>query len=151
MNINEILQHIPHRYPFLLIDRMEACEPNKWVRVVKNVTVNERFFADARPARRVMPQMLVVEALAQASGVLCHCSGMMTDLGKSIIFFAGIEECQFSGDAVPGDRIVFECTLNRSLRGVAKLFGTATVNGKLIVSANLTAVIRSVASLTRSS
>jgi 3-hydroxyacyl-[acyl-carrier-protein] dehydratase len=141
-DINEILKHIPHRYPFLLIDRMEACEPNKWVRVIKNVSNNDRFFADVPDRRRVMPQMLVLEALAQTAGVLCHYSGMMSRIGKSIIFFAGIEGCRFGRDVVPGDRVVLECTMKRSLRGVAKLTGSAMVNGELTVESDLTAVIR---------
>ena len=120
-DIREILRHIPHRHPFLLIDRMLACEPGKWVRVVKNTTAGEWFFAGMPAARRAMPQVLVLEALAQAAGVLCHYSGMMSEIGKAIIFFAGIEDCRFGRDVVPGDQLVLECTLRRSLRGVAKL------------------------------
>jgi 3-hydroxyacyl-[acyl-carrier-protein] dehydratase len=140
--ISEILKHIPHRYPFLLVDRMEACEPNKWVRVIKNVSHNDWFFAGVPASRRVMPQMLVLEALAQTAGVLCHYSGMMSRIGKSIIFFAGVEKCRFGRDVVPGDRITFECTLKRSLRGVAKITGSATVDGELVVASDLTSVIR---------
>lgn len=142
MDIDKILEHIPHRYPFLLIDRMEACEPGKSVRVVKNVTSNEHFFDCVAPDRRVMPQSLVIEALAQAAGVLCHCSGMMNRVGRSIIFFAGIEKCRFGADVVPGDRLVLDCNLNRSARGVAKLSGTATVDGNVVLASELTAVIR---------
>jgi 3-hydroxyacyl-[acyl-carrier-protein] dehydratase len=141
-DINEILKHIPHRYPFLLIDRMEACEPNKWVRVIKNVSNNDWFFAGVPAGRRVMPQMLVLEALAQAAGVLCHYSGMMSRIGQSIIFFAGIEGCRFGRDVIPGDRVVLECTMKRSLRGVAKLTASAVVNGEFTVQSDLTAVIR---------
>jgi 3-hydroxyacyl-[acyl-carrier-protein] dehydratase len=140
--ISEILKHIPHRYPFLLIDRMEAGEPNKWVRVIKNVSNNDWFFAGVPSGQRVMPQMLVLEALAQAAGVLCHYSGMMSRIGKSIIFFAGIADCRFGRDVVPGDRVVLECTLKRSSRGVAKITGSATVNGQLALESDLTSVIR---------
>lgn len=121
---------------------MEACEPNRWVRVIKNVSVNDQFFAGVNVGRRVMPQLLVLEALAQAAGVLCHYSGMMSRIGKSIIFFAGIENCRFGGDVRPGDRLVLECTLHRSLRGVAKLTGAALVDGKPVLESSLTAVIR---------
>jgi 3-hydroxyacyl-[acyl-carrier-protein] dehydratase len=144
-DINEILKHIPHRYPFLLIDRMEACEPNKWVRVVKNVSNNDWFFAGVPAGRRVMPQMLVLEALAQAAGVLCHFSGLTAGMSRLIIFFAGIESARFHGDALPGDRIVFECLLKRALRGVVKLKGKAAVNNNAIVETELTAVIRDMA------
>src|SRR4051794_13838358 len=89
-DIDAILKHIPHRYPFLLIDRLIDCEPHKWVRVLKNVSYSDWFFQKSDPATAVMPRMLVIEALAQAAGVLCHYSGMMSRIGKSIIFFAGI-------------------------------------------------------------
>ncbi|MCC6196728.1 MAG: 3-hydroxyacyl-ACP dehydratase FabZ [Burkholderiales bacterium] len=141
-SIDEILRHIPHRYPFLLIDRVEACVPGKSVRVAKNVSGNEWFFAGIAPERRLMPQLLVLEALAQAAGVLCHYSGMPSRIGRSIIFFAGIEACSFERDVAPGDRLVLECTLGRSLRGVAKLSGMATVEGATVVRSRLTAVVR---------
>ncbi|MFO1323837.1 MAG: 3-hydroxyacyl-ACP dehydratase FabZ [Burkholderiales bacterium] len=141
-DIDEILRHIPHRYPFLLIDRMEACEPGKYIRVIKNVSANDWFFAGVAPERRVMPQLLVVEALAQAAGALSYYSGMMSRMGTSIIFFAGIENCTFGRDVVPGDQVTLECTLKRSMRGVAKLTGSASVDGEQVLSSDLTAVIR---------
>lgn len=144
-DINEILKHIPHRYPFLLIDRMEACEPHKWVRVIKNVSNNDWFFAGVPVGRRVMPQMLVLEALAQAAGVLCHYSGLTAEMNRLIIFFAGIENGHFRGDARPGDRIVFECVLKRAMRGVVKLRGKAAIDDNAIVETELTAVIRDMA------
>jgi 3-hydroxyacyl-[acyl-carrier-protein] dehydratase len=141
-DISQILKNIPHRYPFLLIDRMEACEPGKWVRVVKNVTSSEQFFVGVPIDRRVMPQLLVLEALAQAAGVLCHFSGMMSEIGRSIIFFAGVEHCEFGRSPVPGDQLVLECTMKRSMRGVAKLSGKGHVNGDMAIGADLSAVIR---------
>ncbi len=141
-NINEILRHIPHRYPFLLVDRVEAGERNKWVRTIKNVSSNDSFFAGVAPSRRIMPQMLVVEALAQAAGVLCHYSGMMSRIGRSIIFFAGIDACRIQRDVVPGDQLVLHCEMKRTLRGVAKIVGRASVDDQTVVTADLTAVIR---------
>ncbi len=141
----EILKHIPHRYPFLLIDRMEACEPNQWVRVVKNVTHNDEFFAGMPADRRVMPQMLLLESLAQAAGVLCHYSGMMSRIGKTIFFFAGFDKCRFGRDVVPGDQLLLECTMKRAARGVAKIHGRASVDGEMVVESDLTAVIRDMA------
>jgi 3-hydroxyacyl-[acyl-carrier-protein] dehydratase len=138
----EILKHIPHRYPFLLIDRMEACEPNQWVRVIKNVSHNDEFFLGTPLARRVMPQMLLVEAIAQAAGVLCHYSGMKSRIGKTIFFFAGFDKCRFGRDVVPGDRLLLECAMKRAARGVAKIHGRATVDGKMVLESDLTAVIR---------
>ena len=138
----EILKHIPHRYPFMLIDRMEACEPNQWVRVIKNVTHNEEFFTAIPINRHVMPQMLLLESLAQAAGVLCHYSGMMSKIGKTIFFFAGFDKCHFGCSVVPGDQLLLECTMKRAARGVAKIFGRATVDGQMVVESELTAVIR---------
>lgn len=141
-NIGEILKHIPHRYPFLLIDRVLSCEPGRFVRVIKNVSHADGFLCG--PNRDLMPQMLVVEALAQAAGVLCHYSGMTSRIGKSIIFFAGIEDAAFTHDVKAGHQLVLECTLNRTMRGVAKLRAVASTNGQASVSASLTAVIRDV-------
>jgi 3-hydroxyacyl-[acyl-carrier-protein] dehydratase len=140
--ISEILKHIPHRYPFLLIDRMESCAPNQWVRVVKNVSANDWFLSGMSGDARVMPQMLILEALAQSAGVLCHFSGLTAGMRRIIIFFAGIDNARFGGSAVAGDTIVFECTLRRALRGVVKLTGRALVRDQMIVETDLTAVIR---------
>lgn len=142
--INEILRHIPHRYPFLLIDCVEAGERNKWVRTVKNVSANDWFFSGVPAGRRIMPQMLVLESLAQAAGVLCHYSGMMSGTGVAIMFFAGIDDCRFERDVVPGDRLLLDCVMKRTLRGMAKLTGRASVDGETVASAELTAVIRNV-------
>jgi 3-hydroxyacyl-[acyl-carrier-protein] dehydratase len=141
-DITEILKHIPHRYPFLLIDRMLACEPSQWAHVIKNVSHDEEFFLGVAPHRRVMPQMLLLEALAQAAGVLCHYSGMMSRIGKTIFFFAAFDQCRFGRDVVPGDQLLFECKMKRAARGVAKIHGRATVDGAMVVESDLTAVIR---------
>jgi 3-hydroxyacyl-[acyl-carrier-protein] dehydratase len=144
-DITEILKHIPHRYPFLLIDRMEACEPNQWVRVIKNVSHNEEYFAGLPVAGRAVPQLLLLESLAQAAGVLCHYSGMMSRIGKTIFFFAGFDKCRFGRDVVPGDQLLLECTMRRAARGVAKIHGRASVEGVMAVESDMTAVIRDMA------
>ena len=144
-DISEILKHIPHRYPFLLIDRIEGCEPNQWARVIKNVSHTDEFFAQMPVNRRVMPQLLVLEALAQAAGVLCHYSGMMSRIGTTIFFFAGFDKCRYGRDVVPGDQLLLECTMKRAARGVAKIHGRATVDGEMVVESDLTAVIRDMA------
>ena len=141
-DLAEILKHIPHRYPFLLIDRMLGCEPNRWVKVIKNVSGNDWFFQGIPIGQRVMPQMLAVEALAQSAGVLCHYSGMTSRIGKTIFFFAGFDNCRFGRQAVPGDQLLLECTMKRSMRGVAKLSGRASIDGEMAVETNLTAVLR---------
>ena len=144
-DISEILKHIPHRSPFLLIDRMEACEPGQWVRVIKNVSQDDEFFVGVPMDRRTMPQMLVLESLAQAAGVLCHYSGMMSRIGKTIFFFAGLDKCLFGRNVIPGDQLLLECSMKRAARGVAKIHGRASVDGELVVESDLTAVIRDMA------
>ena len=90
----------------------------------------------------VMPSMLIVEALAQTSGALSHYSGLMNQVQSPIMLFAGIDECQFGVDAMPGDNLNLECTLNRSLRNVVKVFGRATVRDRMVVELQMTAVIQ---------
>jgi len=141
--IDEILRHMPHRFPFMLIDRMEDCEPGRYVKVVKNVSRSD-WFLDAKLGRDVMPQLLVVEALAQTAGVLCHYSGMTSTIGQTIIFFAGVDKLSCESDVRAGEQLVLECTLNRSMRGVAKVSGRASVEGRTVVAGDLTAVMRQV-------
>ena len=142
-HLDEILRHMPHRFPFMLIDRMEDCEPNRYVKVVKNVSHGDWFF-DRERGRDVMPQLLVVEALAQTAGVLCHYSGMTSTIGQTIIFFAGLDKLTCESDVRAGEQLVLECTLNRSMRGVAKVSGRASVDGRTVVAGDLTAVMRQV-------
>jgi 3-hydroxyacyl-[acyl-carrier-protein] dehydratase len=141
-SIVDILRHIPHRYPFILIDRMEACEPGKWVRVVKNVSNSEWFFANDRGTERLVPSLLLVEALAQSSGALSYYSGLMADIRNPIIFFAGIDDCVFGRDVRPGEQVVLECTLVRALRGVIKVRARATVDDELVLELTLMAMVR---------
>jgi 3-hydroxymyristoyl/3-hydroxydecanoyl-(acyl carrier protein) dehydratase len=138
----EIQKHMPHRYPFFLIDRMVGCEPGRWVKVIKNVSNNDQFFAGIPPRERVMPEMLVFEALAQAAGVLCHYSGMVSRIGSMIIFLAGSDYSRFGRGVVPGEQILFECEMVRKKSGVAKLNGRAMVGDEVVLESQLTAVIR---------
>ena len=141
-SIADILRHIPHRYPFIMIDRMEAFVPGKSVRCVKNVSSTEWYFQGTPPGSRIMPSLLLVEALAQSSGALSHYSGLMTGITKPIIFFAGIDDCVFGRDVCAGDKVVLECTLLRAVRDVIKVRGVATVGGEMALELTLLAVIR---------
>jgi 3-hydroxyacyl-[acyl-carrier-protein] dehydratase len=141
-SISDILRHIPHRYPFIMIDRMEECVTGKSVRCIKNVSSTEWYFAGAAPGTRVMPSMLLVEALAQSSGALSHYSGLMTQIRKPIIFFAGIDKCTFGRDVRAGDTVSLECTLLRALRDVIKVKGVASVDGEMALELTLMAVVR---------
>lgn len=141
-SIIDILRHIPHRYPFVFIDRMEDCNVGRTIRMTKLVTCDEWFLRGQSADSKVMPSMLVVEALAQAAGALSHYSGLMSQVESPIMLFAGIDECRFGTDARPGDKLLLECTLNRSLRNVVKVSGRATAAGRMVVELNLTAVIQ---------
>lgn len=142
VDITEILQHIPHRYPFILVDRALDGEPGKWLRAIKNVAGNESFFAGIPSGRRYMPRVLLIEALAQCTGVLCHISGLLKPNGQTLTFFAGLDDCRFDGHVTPGDQIVFECTMKRAMRGIVKFSGHGTVNGHRVIAMNLTAALR---------
>jgi 3-hydroxyacyl-[acyl-carrier-protein] dehydratase len=144
-DIWDILKHIPHRYPFLLVDRMLVCEPKRRVHALKNISANDHFFQGVDSRRKVMPQMFVVEALAQVAGVLCHYSGLLDGPGNPMIFLAGIDDCRFGRSAGPGDQLLLECSSFRTMRGIVKMSGTATVGGESILEANLTAAVRQTA------
>ncbi len=134
MDIEKILDVLPHRYPFLLIDRVLEVD-SKHVQAIKNVTVNEPFFAGHFPQRKVMPGVLIVEAIAQAGGFM-----MLTLAGPKagrLIYFTGIDNCRFRRPVVPGDQLVLEVELVARRSNFAKMHGRATVNGELACEADL--------------
>ncbi len=137
MDINEVLEHLPHRYPFLLIDRVIEIEPGHRLVAIKNVTVNEPFFPGHFPQRPIFPGVLIMEALAQATGILAFKStGRKPDDG-TLYFFAGIDNARFKQPVIPGDQLVLEVELVKSRRGIWKFVGEAKVDGKLVASAEL--------------
>ena len=144
MDIGEIMRYLPHRYPFLLVDRVLECLPGERIRGIKNVTANEPFFQGHFPGYPVMPGVLVVEALAQCSVILVHKTLNLTADGKSLIFFAGIDGARFKRQVLPGDQLVLESTKVRLARGVGKFDVRATVAGQLVAEAQLLAVLREV-------
>jgi len=141
-DIVEIFKQLPHRYPFLLVDRILECVPGKTIRGLKNVTINEPFFHGHFPGFPVMPGVLVIEALAQASGLLAYVSGDARSGGGSLIFFAGIDNARFRKQVVPGDQLILEAEVIRVVRGVGKFRTRATVGGELACEAELIAAIR---------
>jgi 3-hydroxyacyl-[acyl-carrier-protein] dehydratase len=144
MDICEIMQYLPHRFPFLLVDRVVECVPGQRIRAVKNVTINEPFFEGHFPGYPVMPGVLVVEALAQVSVILVYKTlGKMPD-GKSLIFFAGIDHARFKRQVLPGDQLMLESTEVRLMRGVGKFAVRAKVGEVLVAEAQLLAVLRDV-------
>jgi 3-hydroxyacyl-[acyl-carrier-protein] dehydratase len=142
LDIGEILDHLPHRYPFLLVDRVLECAPGRSIRGVKNVTINEPFFQGHFPGFPLMPGVMVIEALAQISGLLAYLSGEAKASGKSLIFFAGIDNARFKRQVVPGDQLILESTIVRVVRGVGKFRARARVGDELACEAELLAAIR---------
>jgi 3-hydroxyacyl-[acyl-carrier-protein] dehydratase len=146
MDIHDILQHLPHRYPFLLIDRVLDYKVGDYLVGLKNVTFNEPFFPGHFPVRPVMPGVLVVEALAQATGVLSFKTAAQTPDNKSLYYLAGIDNTRFKNPVEPGDQLILNVKLLRTTRGVWKYSGRAEVDGKLAASADLMCVHREVKS-----
>jgi 3-hydroxyacyl-[acyl-carrier-protein] dehydratase len=142
LDICAILKHLPHRYPFLMIDRVVECIPGKSIRGLKNVTINEPFFQGHFPAFPVMPGVMVIEALAQISGLLAFASGHAKPDGKSLIFFAGIDNARFKRQVIPGDQLILESEVIRVVRGVGKFRARASVGDEIACEAELLAAIR---------
>ena len=144
MNINEIIDLLPHRYPFLLIDRVLSMEPDKNIIALKNVTINEPFFPGHYPHYPVMPGVLIIEAMAQAAALLSFKSMKEKSSEKSVYYFAGIDGARFRQPVVPGDQLIIKATLLRSMRGLYKFKGTAEVNNQLVAEAELMCTVKSV-------
>jgi 3-hydroxyacyl-[acyl-carrier-protein] dehydratase len=142
MDINEILRYLPHRYPFLLIDRVLEIEEGKRIRAVKNVTMNEPFFPGHFPHHPVMPGVLIIEAMAQAAALLSFKSAGATPDGNSIVLFAGIDNVRFKRQVTPGDQLVFDVDTLQSKRGIYKYKGIARVDGQIVTEAELMCAVR---------
>ncbi len=137
MDIQEILEHLPHRYPFLLVDRVLECEPGKRLKALKNVSVNEPMFTGHFPERPIFPGVLIMEALAQATGILAFKTTNSKPDGTSLYYFAGIDNCRFKQPVVPGDQMVLEVEVIKQKRGIWKFKAEALVDGKVVASADL--------------
>ena len=137
MDIHAILEHLPHRYPFLLLDRVLSVEPGKDIVALKNVTINEPFFPGHYPHHPVMPGVLIVEAMAQAAAVLSFKTLGSKPDDKSVYYFAGIDGARFKRSVGPGDQLIIRVALTRSMRGVSKFSATAEVDGQVAAEAEL--------------
>ncbi len=145
MDIHQILKKLPHRYPILLVDRVLEIELNKSIRALKNVTINEPVFLGHFPHRPVMPGVLILEALAQASALLSFAS-LGEDPGEdTVVYFAGIDGARFKRPVEPGDQLILESTLTRAKAGIFKYAARATVNGELAAEAELMCTMRKIA------
>ncbi len=142
MNIQEILEYLPHRYPFLLIDRVIECELGKRIRALKNVSVNEPYFNGHFPYYKVMPGVLIVEAMAQAAAILSFRTMGIKPDDKSVYYFAGIDRARFKKPVMPGDQLVLEVSIERTVRSVVKYAGKAYVGEVLVAEAELLCTLR---------
>jgi len=147
MEIHQILQYLPHRYPFLLVDRVLSCEPGKEITALKNVTVNEPFFVGHFPHYKVMPGVLIVEAMAQAAAILSFKTvGTKAD-ANSVYYFVGIDNARFKKPVTPGDQLVMTVRLERQVRGIWKYNAEARVADVLVAEASLMCTMRDISAI----
>jgi 3-hydroxyacyl-[acyl-carrier-protein] dehydratase len=145
IDIRGILEYLPHRYPFLLIDRVVELEPGRRIVAIKNVTINEPYFVGHFPHIPVMPGVLMIEALAQAAGVLSfETLGRRSD-ANSVFYFVGIDGARFKRPVGPGDQLRLEVEILRFAKSISKFRAVATVDGAVAAEAELMCTLREVA------
>jgi 3-hydroxyacyl-[acyl-carrier-protein] dehydratase len=144
MDIHEILRLLPHRYPFLMVDRVIAIEKGKSIRSIKNVTINEPFFTGHFPHRPVMPGVLMLEAMAQSAALLSFATEGVTPDDKTVYYFAGLDGARFRRPVEPGDQLVMDVSLLRNKGGIYKFKGEARVGEELACEAELMCTMRRV-------
>ena len=137
MDIHEILEHLPHRYPFLLVDRVLEVIPGKSIHAYKNITMNEPYFVGQFPHHPVMPGVLIMEALAQAAGILSFKTMESKPDANSVFYFVGIDECRFKKPVMPGDQLHLHIEIQRQMRGIWKYIAVARVDGEVVAEAKL--------------
>jgi 3-hydroxyacyl-[acyl-carrier-protein] dehydratase len=137
MEVLEIMRHLPHRYPFLLIDRVLSCDPGNELVAIKNVTMNEPHFSGHFPNFPVMPGVLIVEAMAQAAAILAFKSFNLDRGPNSVYYFVGIDKARFKKPVTPGDQLIIKAQIVRNLRGIWKFTGQAFVDDALVSEATL--------------
>jgi len=142
MDIHEILKYLPHRYPFLLVDRVISCEPGKSISALKNVTMNEPFFSGHFPHYPVMPGVLIIEALAQAAAILTLKTANRETNEDSLYYFVGIDGARFKKPVQPGDQLILKATILRERIGIWKYSVQAEVDGRVVTEAELMCTMR---------
>ena len=142
LNITEIKEYLPHRYPLLLVDRVLDVEVGKRITAIKNVTVNEEFFNGHFPHKPVMPGVLMIEALAQTAAILSFMTMNVKPDENSVVYFVGIDNARFKRPVEPGDQLVMTVEIVRTSRGIWKYKAQASVDGKVAVEAELMCTIR---------
>ena len=144
MDIHEILDNLPHRYPFVLIDRVMSLELGKEITAIKNVTINEPFFPGHFPYHPVMPGVLIVEAMAQAAAILSFKTIKTKPSEESVYYFAGIDNARFKKPVGPGDQIIINVKIDRILKGIWKYSGTAMVGNDLVAEASMMCILKEI-------
>lgn len=144
MDIKKIMQLLPHRFPFLLVDKVVEIKPGEEITAVKNITFNEPFFQGHFPIKPVFPGVYIIEALAQAAGLLAFATQNINSNEESneIFYLVGVDNARFKRPAGPGDQLVLKVTTSVNKRGVWKFEGVATVDGKMVASAELMCAVR---------
>lgn len=144
MDIHEILQYLPHRYPILLVDRVLECEPGKHIVGIKNVSINEPFFQGHFPHHPVMPGVLIIEALAQVSAILSFKTLGNKPDDQSVYYFVGIDEARFKRPVIPGDQLRLEARIERNVRGIWKFAVQAKIGDAVAAEAKLMCTVRAI-------
>lgn len=142
MEIREILNYLPHRFPFLLIDRVLSCEPGKNIVAIKNVSINEPYFQGHFPGNPVMPGVMILEALAQAAAILSFLSLNRASTENLLYYFVGIDNARFKKVVIPGDQLTLDVTMTRKVRGIAKFLTVASVAQEVVAAAELLCTIK---------
>ncbi|WP_137918584.1 3-hydroxyacyl-ACP dehydratase FabZ [Hydrogenophaga sp. 2FB] len=145
MDIHKILKQLPHRYPFLLVDRVLELDKGKSIKALKNVTINEPFFSGHFPHRPVMPGVLMLEAMAQAAALLAFDTMGASPDDKTVYYFAGIDGARFKRPVEPGDQLIMDVTLDRMKAGIFKFKGITRVGDQVACEAELMCTVRSIA------
>jgi len=145
MDIHQILDHLPHRYPFVLVDRVLSLEIGKEITAVKNVSINEPFFPGHFPYHPVMPGVLIVEAMAQAAAILSFKTMGIKPTDNAVYYFAGIDNARFKKPVSPGDQIIFKVSIDRILRGIWKYKGVALVDDAVVAEAEMMCILKEIA------
>jgi 3-hydroxyacyl-[acyl-carrier-protein] dehydratase len=143
LDIHQIKQYLPHRYPLLLVDRVLDWEHNKSITAIKNVTVNEEFFNGHFPHKPVMPGVLMIEAMAQTAAILSFLTMGIKPDDSSVVYFVGIDNARFKRPVEPGDQLVMNVEITRVSRGIWKYKAVGSVDGTVAVEADLMCTIRS--------
>ncbi len=137
MDMQEIMRYLPHRYPFLLVDRVLECIPGESIRTLKNITYNEPYFSGHFPHRPVMPGVIIIEALAQSAGILAFVTGGVVPNEHTKFYFVGIDKARFRKPVLPGDQLILSARIERAFKGIWRFSTSAHVGTDEVASAEM--------------